>query len=456
MEENKAITKDAVDQDMLSQVLIMKDIKQEQKPGSGKGTEGDKEAAAGVEPVTGRDDEENGKMKKFRKWLYFFLMFLASGAIAGAGSFLYGNSEEEIICNTVMVMLGTGMVIFTLLFSEVNDLYFYANQGKYGKFILFYVASLMVSLCFPLLPASGWPFLVVFVVLGLFSNSISGMVAGSVCLMLPVMLGSAGGSREFMLYFFSGLVGILVFSRLDEDFKVGLPMLISLVCLTVCLSANIVLFEQEKLSVSQFTFVAINLMVNFILLLIALKIFNGSVIHQYRDRYMDLNDPEFPLLVQLKEYDKAEYYRAIHTAYLGDRIAKRLGINDVVVKACGYYHRIGILRGENTWENVKEICEEYRIPEDTRKVLKEYLNKAGKVVAKETTVLMFADCIVTTILGEFQKNPKAELDYKRIIDNVFNQKLETGALAESDISIAQIREMRKIFKAEQLYYDFLR
>ncbi|MDE5932076.1 MAG: hypothetical protein K2H40_06280, partial [Lachnospiraceae bacterium] len=239
-------------------------------------------------------------------------------------------------------------------------------------------------------------------------------------------------------------------------FKVGLPVFISLTCLTLCLSTNIILFEQERLSISQFTFVAINLMVNFILLLITLKIFNGSVIHQYRDRYMDLNDPEFPLLVQLKEYDRAEYYRAIHTAYLGDRIAKRLGINDVVVKACGYYHRIGILKGENTWENVKEICEEYRIPEDTRKVLKEYLNKAGKVIAKETTVLMFADCIVTTILGEFKRDPKAELDYKQIIDNVFNKKLETGALAESDISIAQIREMRKIFKAEQLYYDFLR
>lgn len=431
---------------------LKKDTKQEIK----KEIINNTETAGNAETVVKKDEEENGRKQKVLKWLYFFLMFLSSGAIAGAGAFLYGHSKEEIICNTLMVMLGTGMVIFALLFSEVNDLYFYANQGKYGKFILFYIASLAVSLAFPLLPVSGWPFLVVFVILSLFSNNIAGLTAGSVCLMLPIMLGSAGSSREFMLYFFSGLVGILVFSRLDEDFKVGLPVLILLICLTVCLSANIVLFEQEKLSISQFTFVAINLMVNFILLLITLKIFNGSVIHQYRDRYMDLNDPEFPLLVQLKEYDKAEYYRAIHTAYLGDRIAKRLGVNDVVVKACGYYHRIGILKGENTWENVKEICEEYRIPEDTRKVLKEYLNKSGKVVAKETTVLMFTDCVVTTILDEFRKNPKAELDYKKIIDNVFNQKLETGALAESDISIAQIREMRKIFKAEQLYYDFLR
>lgn len=406
--------------------------------------------------VKKKDEKADARKKKVLKWLYFFLMFLTSGVIAGVGSLLYGHGEEEIICNTVMVMLGSGMVIFALLFSEVNDLYFYANQGKYGKFILFYVAALALSLVFPLLPVSGWPFLVVFVILSLFSNSISGLVAGSVCLMLPTILGSAGSSRDFMLYFFSGLVGILVFSRLNEDFKVGLPVFISLVCLTVCLSANIILFERERLSVSQFTFVAINLMVNFILLLITLKIFNGSVIHQYSDRYIDLNDPEFPLLVQLKEYDKAEYYRAIHTAYLGDRIAKRLGINDVVVKACGYYHRIGILKGENTWENVKEICEEYRIPEDTRKVLEEYLNKAGKVVAKETTVLLFTDCIVTAILDEFKKNPNAELDYKQIIDNVFNKKMESGALSESDISIAQIREMRKIFKAEQLYYDFLR
>ena len=401
-------------------------------------------------------DEENVKKQKALKYLLFFLMFFIAGILAGAGSFLYGRDKAEIICNTVMVMLGTGMVIFALLFSEVNGLYYYANQGKYGKFVLFYLVAMALSLVFPLLPVSGWPYLVVFVILSLFSNSISGLVAGSVCLMLPVMLQNTGGSREFMLYFFSGLVGILVFSRLNEDFKVGLPVFISLVCLTVCLSANIVLFERERLSISQFTFVAINIMVNFILLLITLKIFNGSVIHRYRDRYMDLNDPEFPLLVQLKEYDKAEYYRGIHTAYLGDRIAKRIGVNDVVVKACGYYHRIGILKGENTWENVKSICEEYRIPEDTRKVLKEYLTRPDKVISKETTVLMFADCIVSTILDEFHKDPKAELNYKQIIDTVFNKKMEAGTLSESDISIAQMREMRKLFKAEQLYYDFFR
>ncbi|MCM1154628.1 MAG: hypothetical protein NC314_13270 [Roseburia sp.] len=404
--------------------------------------------------------EENKKkeQKKMRmkKLAEFLLMFLVSGLIAGVGTLLYKHNVADIICNSIMVMLGSGIVIFALVSSEVNGLYFYDHKGNYRNFVILYLISLVLAVIFPLLPASAWPFLVVFIILSLFSNSISGLAAGSVCLMLAVMMLPSGGSREFSLYFFSGLVGIMVFSRLDNDFKVGLPIITSLLSLLVCLSANIILFERERLSLSQFTYVAINLMINLILLLIILKIFNGSVIHRYRDKYMDINDPEFPLLVQLKEMNKDEYYHAVHTAYLGDRIAKRLSLDDVVVKACGYYHRIGILKGENNWENVEAICAEYHIPPDTRDALREYVDPKVRTLSRATTVILFADSIVTAINNEFMKNPKAEVDYGQIIDTVFAQKMESGVLYHSDISIAQLREMKKIFNEEKLYYDFLR
>ncbi len=394
--------------------------------------------------------------RKVIKTVQLLLMFLLSGVIAGAGSLLYGQENDKLICNIVMVMLGTGIVIFALNASEIYGLYFYEHKGDYKNFILFYLAALALSVVFPLLPASGWPFLIVFVILSLFSNSISGLVAGSVCLALSVMLENAGGCQIFLLYFFSGLIGIMVFSRLNETFKVGLPIFISLVNLAVCLSVNIILFEEASFSLSQYMFVAINLMMNFILLLIILKIFSNSVIHKDRDKYMDLNDPECPLLVQLKELNKNEYYRAIHTAYLGDKIAKRLGLNDVAVKTCGYYHRIGVLKGENTWENLESICKEYHIPPDARKILKEYVDPTEAVVAKETTVLLFTDCIVTSIIKLFAKDAKAELNYDKIIDTIFDNKLHSGELFHSDISIAQIRAMKKIFSEEKLYYDFLR
>ncbi len=401
--------------------------------------------------------EENSKKQKKIQILQFILVFILSGIVAGIGSFLYSKGINEIICNVVMIMLGTGTILFALVASEINGLYFYQNQGNYKIFNIFYIIALVMAALFPLLPVAGWPFLVIFVVLSLFSNSISGLIAGSVCLMLSVMLESNGSYHEFFLYFFSGLIGIMVFSRLNANFKVGLPIFISLLCLMVCLTANLVLFEQERLNLSQLMIAAFNLMLTLILLLLVLKIFSNSVIHKYRERYMELNDPECPLLVQLKEKSKEEYYHAIHTAYLSDKIARSLGLDDFATKAGGYYHRIGQLKGENTWENVEAICDEYKFPPNARKVLQEYVDTSQTMLSKEAVVILFSDQIVSSILYLFSQDAKAELDYEQIVDAVFRKKIvESNDLWNNDITLAELQEMRKIFIEEKLYYDFLR
>lgn len=398
---------------------------------------------------------EKSKIPFWKKTLIFGIMFILSGIVALAGSLLYRRNTEEQIRNVVMVLTGTGVVIFAFLMSEVNGLFIYRNEGKYGRFTVMYLGSLTASVLLPYLPVKGWPFLVIFVLLGVFSNGVTGVVAGSACLLLSVNF-SGGEFGIFWLYFISGVVGILVFSTLDDEFRVGLPLFISLSVLTLCLTANVVLFSTERLSFGQFLIPLVNLIICCILLLISLKVFSSAVIHKNREKYMDINDPEFPLLVQLKEMSKEEYYHAIHTAYLSDRIARRLGLDDAAAKACAYYQRIGKLRGDNTWENVSAICNEYHFPPNTKKILKEYVDESEKIVSKETTVVLFADCIVSSILYLFKKDPKAELDYAQIIDTIFQKKLETDELWGNEISLAQIHEMKKIFIEEKLYYDFLR
>ena len=77
-------------------------------------------------------------------------------------------------------------------------------------------------------------------------------------------------------------------------------------------------------------------------------------------------------------------------------------------------------------------------------------------MSKETVVVLFADCIVSSIIYLFEKDPKAELDYEQLVDTVFQKQLETEELWGSQISLVQIRDMKKIFVEERLYYDFLR
>lgn len=398
---------------------------------------------------------EENKKNFWKRILVFFIMFILAGGITFAGELLYQDKTDVMIRDVIMTLAGTGIVIFSFTLSEVNGLFIYHNEYRYGRFAVMYIISLIVSVLLPYLPVTGWPFMVIFVLLGVFSNSMTGLAAGSVCLLMAVNY-SGGDYAVFILYFISGLVGILVFSTLDDDFHVGLPIVISMMVLLLCLTANVILFAKERLSVAQFMIPAVNLMTCCILLLICLKVFSSTVIYRYREKYMEINDPECPLLVQLKDMSKEEYYHAVHTAYLGDKIARRLELDDVAVKACGYYHRIGKLKGENNWENVSAICAEYGFPPPARKILKEYVDADEKMVSRETCVVLFADSIVSSILYLFDKNPQAELDYEQLIDTVFRKKLESKELWGNKISLAQIHEMRKIFVEEKLYYDFLR
>lgn len=385
----------------------------------------------------------------------FMIMFAFAGLIAWLGSILYRSEPDHMIRNVVMVLAGTGIVIFSFTLSEISGFFVYRNEGRYGRFALTYLLCLTAAVFLPFLPVTGWPFLVFFVMLGVFSNSMTGLAAGSLCLLLAVNFAGCDYA-VFWLYFISGMAGILVFSTLDEDFKVGIPAIISMLVLALCLTANVILFAEEELSAAQFLIPGANLMICFILLLVCLKIVSSTVVHRYRDKYMEINDPECPLLVQLKELSKEEYYHAIHTAYLGDKVARNLGIDDAAVKACGYYHRIGKLKGENTWENVSAICDKYHFPPKARQILKEYVDPDAKIVSKETIVILFADCIVSSILYLFEKDPKAELDYEKLIDTVFKKKFETEELWGNELSLAQLYKMKKIFVQEKLYYDFLR
>lgn len=383
------------------------------------------------------------------------MLFVLTSAVSAVASFLYGRSLIEGVGITILVSAGFGAVLFSIAQSRENDTFLFDNVKHFWRVTLIYVIGLGGSVLFPLLPAGGWPYLAVFVGLMLFSNQVIALSAGSVLLLLSVFLHN-GSISLFFIYFVSGLVGIIVYSYINETFKVWIPVLISMMSLLVCLSIHEVLFANEAFSVQMFWIPGVNLLVSLILILILLKFFSVSIIYKNTDLYTDINDPECPLLVELKAMSKDEYYHAVHTAYLCDRIARKLKMDDALVKACGYYHKIGLLRGENNWENVQSILIEYQFPIGVQNILKEYIDKNQKIMSKETVVLLFSDTIISSITYLFSKDSKVQLDYPKLIGAIFKKKLESGIIDSSEISYGEVQEMKKILVEEKLYYDFLR
>lgn len=384
-------------------------------------------------------------------------LFLVTGAGTGAAAFLYGRTLIETAGIVILALMGAGGLLFAMEQSAEADSFLFDNKEHLWRFFVIYLICLAGSMLFPMLPAGGWPYLAVFVGLMLFSNQLIGVFSGAVLLMISCLLSTTADSYiQFFVYFTGGLVGIIVFSYINVSFKVGLPLLVSLMVQMVCLSIQEVLYVNEKLMASMFLIPAVNLLVCLILLLVFLKYFSVSIIYKNRDRYMDINDPECPLLVELKNKSKEEYYHAIHTAYLCDRIAKRLKLDDAVVKACGYYHRIGTLIGENSWENVQGILEENHFPQRVKEVLKEYIDKTEIMISKETIILLFSDTIISSVNYLFSKDPQIQLDYPKMIEGIFKKRIESGMIDHSDLTFGELQEMKNILVEEKLYYDFLR
>lgn len=410
------------------------------------------------EIIDTNDTESLAKGRQYGKWtniLWEVLMFLLTVLVSIAVSSMYQKTTIQMAGIGIITAAGVGSVLFSIERSREEGSFLFDNEEHLWRFMVIYLIALLGSILFPMLPAGGWPYLVIFVGLMLFSNQIIGLSAGSVLLMVSVMIQGSDVST-FFVYFISGLVGITVFSYVDKTFKIWLPLLVSLLVQMVCLSIQEVLFVNEVLHMQMFTIPAVNILVCLILLLILLKFFSFSIIYGSRDIYMDINDPECPLLVELKAFSKEEYYHAIHTAYLCDRIAKRLGMDDAVVKACGYYHRIGMIKGENSWENVKETLLKYNFPLEVQAVLKEYLDKNERIKAREAVVLLFCDTVISSISFLFSKEPQIKMDYEKIISAIFKKKLESGIIDYSRLSFGELQEMKKILLEEKLYYDFLR
>lgn len=374
------------------------------------------------------------------------VMLLAAAGIYGHG-LLYDTNLDVMLKNIVTVALGFAILGYAFRQEYLSDALTYNNSEHLLRFWASMILGMSIAFACIFLPTGGWPFLTVYVMLTLYSNLSVGVLASSVLLMIPTLL-SGVAAGVFFLYFVSGLFAAYLFRSLENEFTIGVPWLLSMMCLFVCETANIVLMANEHLSVESFVVPAINIIISSILLVGFLNIFSRSVVYQYRENYLDINDTENPILVEYKQESKAEYFLCVHTAYFCERIAAKLDLNVDALKCAGYYHKLyGKLAGQ---ENAPAF------PPQAVAILKEYQENRTAVTRKETAVLICSDAIVSSIIYMFSKNKDKVLDYDSVIDAVFKKFQDGGTFNNCNITMLELKTMQKIFKEEKLYYDFLR
>ncbi len=363
------------------------------------------------------------------------------------------RSISEIMRIGVSIFMGNLILLFLWFQSVQTHTLEFDNEVHQIRFFVLYFVCYLISIGMIHFPVVTWIFLPVMVTLSMFSNPFIGLVSGSILLLLTVSLSPEATIYIFFLYFLLGIIGISLFRKLDADFRVSEPLFLSSLS-SICLqTAYLVIFQNENLSPEILLFPILNLFTNLVILFLILRYFVKHGVYSLMDRYAQINDPEFPLLAQLKQENKELYFDAVHRAYLGDRISKRLHINDSAVKGCSYYYK---LVARDLQENGRpRLPDSFRsFPEELNALIEECV--LGKCGSKEACVVLTCDLLIGRIRQAQKDSKNQDISYEKLIKDVFDTMMEDGRLLDCEISIKDLRIMETVCIEEKLYYDFLR
>lgn len=377
-----------------------------------------------------------------RNILCMFFLPAAIAAAAFAGSIFTSADLYETVRNIVLCTSAAVATVFSFQAGRLSGSFFY-DDGEYpNRFLIIYLSGILCALVFTFLPVTGWMFLFFFVGLARVSDSVTGFCGGASLLALTTILCEQVSLSTFLVYLLSGMIGIVLFAHQKEEFFTAVPLGLSLGSQLLLIFAGELLIQNRKLVLEDALVPLANTVMNGILICIFLQYYINKVAKKTDNLYALLNNPEYAVIAQTKEQHPDDYYCAVHTAYLVERISSDLELDVRSAKCAAYY---GFLPPEK--------LEGIPFPDPVKELLSE-LGEGGRTLQKKEAVIVV---ICYTVIREIQRvnrqRGEEKTDYGKLIHGMFEKQFSMEALAETDMTLSNLRYVEKRLKEEQMYYE---
>lgn len=344
--------------------------------------------------------------------------------------------------NIVLCTSAAAAAVFSFQAGRLSGGFFY-DDGEYPqRFLIIYLCGILCALVFTVLPVTGWMFLFFFVALARVSDSVTGVCGGTSLLVLTIVLCEQVSLSTFLVYLLSGMIGIALFAHQKGDFFTAVPLGLSLGCQLLLIFAGELLIQNRKLVFEDTLVPFANIVMNGILICIFLQYYINKVAKKTDNLYAALNNPEYAVMKQIRENSPEDYYCAIHTAYLVERITTDMGLDVRSAKCAAYY-------GHLPTEKLDRIF----FPEPVEALLSELKGDGITLRKKETVIVGICYTVIREIQRINRQNAGKKIDYGKLIHLMFEKQFNMEALAETDITLSNLRYIEKRLKEEQMYYE---
>lgn len=372
------------------------------------------------------------------------LILFGTAGTAFIGSLVIGADLYYLVRNMALCCLTALAVIFSFQAGRLSGSFFY-DDGEYpGRFLSLYLCGILCALIFTQLPVTGWMFLFFYVALSRVSDSVTGICAGTDLLILTTVLCEQVSISAFLVYLLSGMIGIALFAHQKDEFYTAIPLSLALGSQLLLIFAGELLIQNKKLVWEEALVPFANTVMNGILLCIFLQYYINKVAKKEDNLYLTLNDQEYPVMAWMRENEKENYYCALHTAYLVERITSELKLDVRNAKCAAYYGYLPV-----------EKLEEIPFPEPAKSLLSEL--KAGKneLKRKEAVIVQICHQVIREIQKTKDQDKAVKTDYEKLINGLFDDRFTMEKLAETDITLSNLRYIKNRLLQEKMYYEFM-
>ncbi len=377
---------------------------------------------------------------------YFLIMILIPAIVSAMEIFLIQNTITGAVRNLIVIAIIAFIMVYTL-----------KDELGFGGVMLITLCALLSSVqaFIPdfIMPVAAFSVIIAFVVTP--NAGFSSIIFFSA---MPFM--ASERSFEYFLFFIAtGAIGtVLMYIKSKNGRYFEALAVFSLIY--IMLYTALIILKRMSLNVDIIAFPILGLILDIVIMEIAGYNYYINVVKRKEDQYTSVIDPEFPLLIRLKNNNKEEYKRAIHTAHFTELFADKFGYDKVIMKGLGFYHRIGVLDEDDASLPIRtvKIATEEEFPEELIRFLKEYGEvKAEERTSAEVSICIIADTIITHLMEEYA-NKNYKTDMNKFVDKTILKMFsgKNSILKRSEIPYDDLEQIRKIFKEEKIYYDFLR
>lgn len=377
-----------------------------------------------------------------RNILCMLLILISTMVSAWAGSYLTDGDLYHIVRNLVLCGTSALAAVFSFQAGRISGSFFYDDGDFPNRFLILYLCGIPCAVVFTFLPVTGWMFLFFYVALARVSDSVTGICGGTSLLVLTTVLCEQISLSTFLVYLLSGMIGIAFFAHQKDEFYTAVPLGLALGSQLLLIFAGELLIQNKRLVAEEVLVPLANTVMNGILICIFLQYYINKVAKKTDNLYLALNDPEYVVMRKLREEKEEDYYCGIHTAYLVERITSELNLDVRSAKCVAYYGHLP-----------QEILEEIAFPEPVEALLSELNGDVKALKKKEAVIVGICYRTIREIQRINKEKAGKKADYGKLINLMFEKQFTMEALAETDITLSNLRYIKKRLLEEQMYYE---